>query len=162
MVKKKAFNKFDKPKNVFPKPEHIVIGDSYAFNWNPSTQPNMLKVFGFAEWYHHYSTGLEKLQHCSIQTVVEISSTGRFHFHGEIIFHSHAFYWTDIKYLTEAGTCVIKKIDDADTWNDYLNKQQEFMQPFMEAQIFTEDLKLLQTYQGPTSHSDIIPSADQT
>lgn len=135
----KGFKKtFEKPKNIFLKPENIFVNERYAFNFNPSGQPKIGKLNSLKEWIGVYSKFLlHTLKGCKVELFVEISCTGRYHFHGYIkITDKIKFYTCDVHELQLNGTSIMKVIDNEEVWGIYCNKQQSFIQPHLKDEIY--------------------------
>lgn len=131
-------NKFAKPKNTFIKPECVSIGELYAFNFNPEAQPKIGKLNSIKDWFDiNNNLFCHVLQHSNFKLYVEVSATGRFHFHGYIyIKNICGFYVKDVKELIQSGTSVMKVIEDEKAWEEYVLKQQAFIQPFLESELY--------------------------
>lgn len=130
----KKFVKIDKPRDTFLKPEEVDPTKAiYAFSYNPLAQPSSQKD-GLLTWFNVMTNLFEQCTNAYFHLYVEISSTGRFHFHGQITVNKvYEFYTIDIKSLMLNGTSCMKKIDLTDLgWEDYIYKQQKFMQPALQ------------------------------
>lgn len=130
--------KFDKPKNIFLKPENIFIDAVYAFNHNPEAQPKIGKLNSVKEWFDTMELLFTKVcNHSKFKLNVEISSTGRYHFHGYIsVVDIIGFYTKDVKSLIQSGTSIMKVIDKESDWEEYIWKQKGFIQPHLQAELF--------------------------
>lgn len=132
-----------KPANVFLKLEDIEIGKAYAFSYNPSAQPIPSKVNSIKEWFDiEYNVFQSVLQYCEVNLYVEISPTGRFHFHGIIIIRNAVqFIIRDVQHLTGLGTSVIKEVDKPEVWAEYITKQQDRMQKLLQDELYGPFMK---------------------
>lgn len=112
--------------------EHASTDVYYTFNFNPSVQPyytggGMFKSDAFVEWYSQIIHLLNKLKHCVFQLNLEISPTGRFHFHGFIRMKDIVeFYVEDLAYLKDHAF-EIDTIKEATVWCKYVYKQKELV-----------------------------------
>jgi hypothetical protein len=140
----KDFMKY-KPANTFLKPEDVQIGKCYAFSYNPISQPKIGRINSVKEWYDIYTKffGIECMKGSTYQLYVEISSTGRFHFHGIIkILDRMNFYTNDTASLIGAGTSAMKEIESDEIWEKYIMKQQFFIQPYLQLELYGPFFKL--------------------
>lgn len=128
-----------KPSHIFIKPEDVKTYHKYAFNLAPEYQPTQGKLNSFKEWYDHFEHILRDICIASKYTMfVEISSKGRFHFHGYIEVHDIMnFYIFDVKTLMNNGTCVMKEIEDVTKWHEYIHKQEKFIQKYLKKELFS-------------------------
>lgn len=126
-----------KLKNVFVKPENVVVKKLYAFNYNPEAQPKVGKLNSVKEWWElieYIVCG--NMRYCNVKLYCEISSTGRYHFHGYIrLTEIYGFYTIDNPLLVQHGTVVMKEIEN-DDWEDYILKQQYFMQTALQKELY--------------------------
>lgn len=136
----KSFKKnFEKPRNIFLKPENIFLNEVYAFNFNPEGQPKIGRLNSLKDWFNIYGKLLTNLTGAAVKMYVEISSTGRYHFHGYIkILNIVRFYTKDVHELILNGTSVMKVIESENDWEEYVLKQQSFIQPHLKLEIYGE------------------------
>lgn len=158
-------------------PEKVVIDKLYCFTFNPQIQPldvagskgvnNSLwqfsphddLVFNLKPWYVACVTLFESLKGAIVKDmVVEISPKGRYHFHGRIaITDVMLFYTFDIPILEakahyyiceQLGEAPSDKKTEYKTWDEYLQKQQSFMKPFLKKYGIDEktDMELSNKY----------------
>lgn len=118
------------------KPELIVRGIEYSFSYNPEDQPKFeqfykVKLDTLKSWSEYYAKLFLSLKYASIYCVMEISSKGRFHYHGTISIDDIArFIINDLAKLRHYGTYEIDIINDKDKWDKYVHKQQDFMEKY--------------------------------
>ncbi|AXH73154.1 MAG: putative replicase [Cressdnaviricota sp.] len=133
MSNKKGF-KPNKPMNEFVKPELLVCNNPYAFTLNPKYQP-CFDIIAVKDWYLHFCGLFYHLRdYISTELIVELSSQGRFHFHGTLSVKDNKqfeFYGCVVSKLMDAGTCSMKVIEEETVWLEYVEKQQNFMKPTM-------------------------------
>lgn len=123
-----------------PPPEKIVVGTSYAFSWNLEQQPtdtrNGRTHIYLRDYYNLVIRRLNQLHYCNICLYPEISSMGRFHFHGiiEITDIVH-FYLCDMPLLKHDSSFEIDTIDNYENWMSpkYVFKCKSVMMPFCES-----------------------------
>lgn len=146
--------------NICISPEDCSLNYGYCFTFNPQIQPldvegsknansslwqfsphDDLKLH-LKTWYVACRNLFESMRGCKIyDMVVEISDKGRYHFHGRLkITDIMDFYTFDIPILDKkAHYCICQQLGDAPsdkevkykTWDEYLNKQQQFMKPYL-------------------------------
>lgn len=147
-------------KNNFPrqhqkyscvKPEDMYVHKLYTLSYNPEEQPLFerfyrMKLNNLKDWSNKCKE-IFTLKYADIDVVLEISSKGRFHYHGHILVHDiPRFIIHDLAKLRHYGTYEIDSIselDDGANWGQYVRKQQRFMQGYaewneMEYNIVTE------------------------
>jgi len=137
-MKKASFDRNDRFKSVDP--EDMVVGKEYAFTINPQVQPAEGKIDKPAVYLNvglsHLNMCLGKLAYSRLRLNLELSSTGRLHWHGIIIVDDLiGFYTMDIARLMKFGSFDIHEIKDFvemegcknkyKTWNSYVFKQSK-------------------------------------
>lgn len=120
-------------------PEDVVEGKEYAFTYSPELQPlrqnGGFKLQAIANYAMDTFSVFAKCRNCAIRAVHEISRKGRLHYHGYIrIYNVVAFYFNDLKKLSESGTLEIDHINDEYIWLRYVYKQHNLMRPWIEDQ----------------------------
>lgn len=115
------------------KPEDIECGKEYSFSFNPEDQPKFERFYNMKlNTLRTFSEENEKIFHllryCDVKVYLEISSKGRFHYHGYIkIEHIPKFIIHDLAKLRSVGTYEIDMIKSPETWWQYVSKQRHFM-----------------------------------
>jgi len=119
------------------KPEDVRTGVAYAFSFNPENQPTVatfgkMTLTAFSEWSEEIYKMFTRLQYCKLTTFMEISSGGRLHFHGKIVFIDIIkFFYFDLKILKFHGSYEIDTINTSDEkWQEYCLKLQSPMSKF--------------------------------
>lgn len=118
------------------KPEDCVIDTLYSFSYNPEEQPDIQRFYNirlneFESWSQRVYEVFASLRYSHIRTYMEISRSGRLHFHGYIkIKDIVQFYFYDLRKLKHYGTFEIDFINDPLKWDLYIKKQKEMMEPF--------------------------------
>lgn len=137
-------------KNQFIPYERLNVREMYAFTFNPERQPVLAHPIGVKLWWEAQDELFNELKHCIVRLYCEISTTGRWHFHGFIyILDKLRFTIYDIPKIIEKGS---SKIDTMNTSEDYIkwliycNKQQSEIQDLLTEQLYCElDPKNLRT-----------------
>jgi len=118
------------------KPEDLDLDVHYAFSFNPEEQPMFeqfykVKLNTLSKWSEYYINIFKSLKYCSITVNTEVSSKGRFHYHGYVLIKDiPRFIINDLAKLRHYGTYEIDFIKDKDVWFDYVNKQKFFMEQY--------------------------------
>lgn len=133
---RKANNGFNKQKYSCLKPEMLHLKTEYSFSYNPEEQPLFeqfykVKLNTLNKWSEYYSALFTSLKYCKIICYMEISSKGRFHYHGLVMVTDiPRFIINDLAKLRHYGTYEIDEIKDKTVWLDYCLKQQRFMEKY--------------------------------
>lgn len=132
-------------KDEFIKPEDIDMSALYAITYNPKDQPDLALSQGFIDWWLDQKKLLTNLRGCNVRLFLEISKTGRHHFHGFIkITNRVKFAVYDTPKLQKEGSTCIKpiafgpdenKFDHFIEWFAYCLKLQNDMQDYIHDQI---------------------------
>jgi len=134
-MKKNSNNGF-KRLHTFPPPEKVKLTDMLTFTLNPSDTPYInrkgeRKVI-LEPFFNDIIKGLGKLRYCEYKLYPEISSTGKWHFHGTIqLTNIINFYLYDVPLMQELGAIEIDTIKDLDIWMAYCTKQAELMKAYL-------------------------------
>lgn len=118
------------------KPEDVIPFNKYTFSYNPEEQPSVQRFYSIRlnemeSWSQKIYDVFDSLKYSRIDTYVEISGSGRLHFHGYIrIYDIPNFYFYDLKKLKHYGTYEIDFITDPLKWDLYCKKQKDFMDQF--------------------------------
>lgn len=126
-------NKYGSLKLNILSPELIETKRPYSFNLNPSDEhqyfskeSNRIRDVG-----RYFSTYLVTLFTAHCEVYMEISRTGRLHFHGIITFNTtndiRQFYIEAIHNLLKQCTIEIDTIKDMDIWRTYITKCQSLI-----------------------------------
>jgi len=133
---KKNYNNGFKRLHTFPPPEKVKLNEVLTFTLNPSDTPyintkNNRKVL-LESFFNDIIKGLGKLRYCDYKIYPEISSTGKWHFHGTItITDIMNFYLYDVPLMQALGAIEIDTIKDLDIWLAYCTKQAELMKAYL-------------------------------
>lgn len=124
-----------KPKWQVISPEKCIVNEPFAFSFNPENQPELYKgnetLTLFSDWQHNQFSFFKKLKYCTLNIVLEMSCSGRFHYHGTIKFiNILKFFFYDLKILMFHGAGEIDSISDAIKWKEYCSKQDVLMKQF--------------------------------
>lgn len=149
-------SQFTKPKHVVPNYEELTTGIEYCFTFNPNDKlqyfckPNRLAmcIHGVDEVLSAYST-----RSYSLRLWPELSSKGRYHYHGNIIIYDKVeFYVHVIPHLMRHGTVHITEYIKLETdkliekkytsWLDYCTKQTHFHNYLFNHYSMTMPIKL--------------------
>lgn len=128
------------------KPENMYIDKLYTFSYNPEDQPLFerfykMKLNNLSDWSNQCREIL-KLKYASVDVVLEISSKGRFHYHGYIVVNNiPLFIIHDLAKLRHYGTYEIDEITDEEVWRTYVYKQQRFMQSYADRNNMIYNIK---------------------
>lgn len=112
--------------------EKVQVGTLYTITVAPSNDHQKWdeseRVREFTKYYKTYV--FKQLLPNSFAVMIEISSTGRLHFHGSIKFVSDKeilkFYTYTIHNLLRGNQIEIDTIADLSAWETYCNKQSRF------------------------------------
>lgn len=129
----------------FVKPEDVVEGTEYSFTYNPEHQPSRkgIEVNGFKVWWQAQKTLIGSYAYCDIVLYPEISSLGRWHFHGTIsIRDTIPFYHDTVPRMAFNASIEMDTIQDESIWDVYYSKQWQITMPF----IFRELEPIIETY----------------
>jgi len=124
-------------RHKFPSPETVLLGIDYTFNYNPEMQPahqnGNYKLDEIDDFLSDCYRKFDSCHNCEITCVPELSSTGRWHFHGILRFtRVLLFYIHDIHKLMAGSACEVDSISDPEVWVTYINKQKFLMDPYLE------------------------------
>lgn len=141
-MNKNAYGKMNQ-KNLHTcvKSELLTIGKQYSFSFNPKEQPFITDVEPehktifrqackntpnpFKEWWDSMELILGSLRYSEIFVYCEISSGGRFHFHGILEIQDIVrFLAIDMQMLKKNGSYEIDEIKDKSIWQEYVYKMQ--------------------------------------
>lgn len=119
-------------------PELMKTDTLYTFTWNLKEQPTTISkgrsFIYLRDYYNMVIRRLNLLNHCSIKLYPEISSSGRFHFHGTIKINDIAlFMLLDLPFLKEKATYEIDVINDMAKWETYIWKSDHIMKPLCDS-----------------------------
>jgi len=131
---------------TFISPEEVICDQIYAFTYNPKMQPLDSKQVLHCEknFVEEVAKHLQSLPNLQFQLNCEISSTGRWHFHGVCLWEPEkvaGFYAWDIHRLMARGTVCIKPIQEEYSfketkglkgWISYCNKQYECIKTYLD------------------------------
>lgn len=127
---KSAFIQYNNRKHKILAPEEMSLEQWYTFTYNPETQPRRPNMMIDLISWHNGMDHKFKRKYCQIEAVPEISSNGRFHYHGLIkITNIMKFYIEDLPVLRDGATYEIDTISDMTAWKTYMYKQQYLMEP---------------------------------
>lgn len=123
-----ANNEYYKKRNILIDFEDLIKDQWYAITINPCDKYQHFKVL------NRIGTCLEDLNKVFMfykgidyEMYPELSSKGRFHWHGKIKIKDKVhFYTTIIPYLISKCTITLKEIGKEEDWEDYCTKQKEF------------------------------------
>lgn len=134
----------NKPLNSFISPECLFLNEEYAFSFNPLLQPNFARALGVKDWFDQMNNLFSHIcSNSKFRMYVEISSTGRWHLHGIIVISDqYGFYTKDVKSLIDQGSSCMKVIEDINIWEEYMLKQQIFMQKALHDELFGPLIKI--------------------
>lgn len=135
MTLKRQYQTTDNQLHKAIKPEQCVVGQRYAFSFNPLDQPKFVQFHKVTlTTYTDWQNGVRKhlsFKHAKVNVFMEISSKGRLHYHGFIIIQNIVkFYLHDLPRLRMEGSYEIDTISDLPIWHEYLVKQKSFMLPW--------------------------------
>lgn len=127
-------------KNRFLKLEEVEINRSYAFTFNPSDQPKVNTCSGVTDWWKDQHGFLKNLKGSTYRLYMEISPSGRFHFHGEMkLTNIIKFYTNDVHSLQLFSSCEMDTLSNNPTghltWRIYCMKQQRVIQEYLHDQF---------------------------
>lgn len=117
-------------------PEEYNENTSYSFSYNSEEQPLFdkfysMKLNNLRDWSEQQKNILTGLKYSVIDVILEISSKGRFHYHGYIqIKDIPRFVIHDLAKLRHYGTYEIDTIKDYEKWDKYILKQERFMRKY--------------------------------
>lgn len=107
----------------------------YSFTFNPATQHTMIRELS-ERAYREIHSMLVVLKHirkynaCKITLYPEVSSKGRWHWHGYIIITDvYNFYVRCVPTLENTGMYEIDDINDPEIWKLYISKDEKIMKP---------------------------------
>lgn len=115
--------------------EEIEIGKTYSFSYNDQEQPLFekfykMKLNNLRDWSNSQKERLT-LKYADVDMYLELSPKGRFHWHGKILIRDPVkFIIHDLAKLRHYGTYEIDTITDTDKWDNYITKQQKYMEKY--------------------------------
>jgi len=119
---------------TLPSMEHAKTNIKYAFSFNPESQPCSYASDRIQKWWVEQVKLFGSLKGSSIELSVEISKTGRLHFHGVIQLTTlWKFYYYDVPKLMKDGAFEIDTISKHDEWMAYVDKNKDEMSEMMKA-----------------------------
>lgn len=137
-VQYKGYN--NRPHKV-PDPKELKVGVLYAISLNPGALPVIYaeKNDSFKYNYRHYTNTIlnkiNKCVNCNINVNPELSSSGKWHYHGWIKIQDLArFMLYDIKILKQYFCFEIDTIANEDKWREYVLKGEFYMKEFCESE----------------------------
>lgn len=134
---KAQFSGYNNRPHKMPDPKLMHINTKYALSLNAGSQP--------FEYLEHNDTHkgdiqiytneiLKKIKLCTnaeIEVYPEISSSGRWHYHGYIVIKNLAkFLLFDFNYLKQYFCFEIDTIGDIEEWTIYVNKGSHYMEEY--------------------------------
>lgn len=132
-------------KDEFLKVEDIILKRHYAITYNPKDQPDHSLSQGFIDWMLEQKSLFKSMKGCKVRLFLEVSKTGRHHFHGIIQFTNRVkFAVFDTPKLVRSGSTLVKGIgygpdedvfDHYAEWQSYCLKIQPDMQEYIHDQI---------------------------
>ena len=138
-------------KDTFLKCEDLENGKEYAITYNPADQPDYDAPRPLLDWWGEQKYLFESLKGCAVRLYLEVSKTGRHHWHGFIkILNRIKFCIHDTCRLIKHGSTMIKPIglpsqDESEQrceWLCYCLKLQQDIQEYIVSESFAP-LKLL-------------------
>lgn len=135
MMKKNPYNGFNNRMHKLPSPEDMDTDKLMSFTFNPLITPYDKDILDMPTYVNELMDTFKRLKYCRIKLFHEISSTGKFHFHGYIkIEDPMRFTIFDFPKLKPEGTLEIDHINDSAVWAKYALKQVNIMKPFCDSQ----------------------------
>lgn len=122
-------------------PEDAKLGVPYCFNLNPKVQcsdyDDGYLLSSVRNWYDTIAKQLSTISHCDLELCLEISRTGRLHFHGTLTIRNYIgkFYSRDIPKFQGIGSFKLCEWKDCDNssyrdWQSYCDKQKIIIEEF--------------------------------
>lgn len=159
---KDEFAGYNNRPHKIPDPKLLDENIEYALSINPSAQPIDYETYNetFKGDIRAYTNEILKvlrmLKNCHIEVHPEISSGGRWHYHGVIIIKDLAlFLLYDMKIMKHYFSFELDTIKETKEWSDYCMKCSHFMEKYctqnkMPYKITssTKDLKVDKLQQG--------------
>lgn len=129
-------------------PENVVALHKYTFNFNPEMQPKRNgyseEVDSFKKFNDKMRETLGTLKYALVDVCLEISQTGRLHYHGYIVIEQIIeFFFYDIPLLQSLGAYEIDTIADEVKWEAYVIKLRLLMKPFCEKKHLTFNINTI-------------------
>lgn len=117
---------FNNRKHKIPPPEDLSENGLYSFTFNPVVQPQLPNyTLNLVSWHNGMDSIFKSCKFAEIKCYVELSSGGRFHYHGTIqIKNVMKFFIFDLHMLKVQGTYEIDHINDFVKWHNYCIKQE--------------------------------------
>ena len=117
---------FNNRKYKIPPPEDISEGQICSFTFNPVVQPQLPNYsLNLVSWHNGMDNIFKGCKYAQIKAYVELSSGGRFHYHGTIeIRNVLKFFIFDLPLLKAQGSYEIDHINDLVKWLTYCTKQE--------------------------------------
>jgi len=129
-----SMNNHAKHKGI--KIENIKIGTQYAFTLNPEEQPTSNSKKDVWVWYRKIYQLIQPLHGLiDITLYLEISPTGRYHFHGFIVPYDIHIYVTFLLVLKKVAVYEIDTISEQSVWMKYVHKQSNIWIPYFDKNV---------------------------
>lgn len=122
----------------------------YTFNLNPELQPDWNQdicehYVPIKAWYRKIIGSVQLMKYCNIIMYLEISPTGRYHFHGIIkIKNVLNFFVHDLYRLKQIGTYEIDTIKDLEVWTKYCSKQDYLIKDIFRGMVYNNPVSIIQ------------------
>lgn len=118
-------------------PEEIILKEVYSITINPSDKRQYFDCIDRVELLVEYmEKEICKVPNVDLKLHMEISRTGRLHFHGTISFNSYEtitrFYKCHIHQWLEWGHINIDTIKDKEVWKTYCEKSKNIINEVLE------------------------------
>lgn len=131
-----------KQKNQFLDYEALENGCIYEFTYNPMQQPILTDSLGIKDFFLIMKDFFLSLKGCRVRMFMEVSKTGRFHFHGFLKMTDRlAFSIHTAPRLIERGSSklgIFSNMDSYVRWLIYCNKQQNDIQEYLKRELYSD------------------------
>lgn len=126
--------------------ETIKLNTWYTLNLNPVDPPIGCDINDdkFNMFYGHTYKFFQSLKYSKIILYIELSPTGRIHFHGTVCPLRSVIGFTlhDIPIFEKFGTYKIDTISDESIWKTYITKQVDLWKPVLKGNVYGYPLQI--------------------
>lgn len=132
-----SYNGYNNRPHKIPDPKLLKINTKYALSLNPSAKPiqyvekNDTFKYNFRHYHNTILNKINKCNNCIIDIIPELSSSGKYHYHGYITIINLAYFMLmDVCILRQYFAFEIDIINDSKVWEEYVNKGSHYMESF--------------------------------
>lgn len=138
-----SYKGYNNRPHKIPDPKLLKIDELYSLSLNPGSNPvnyvpkNDTFQYNYRVYTNKIINIINKCKNCKITMYPELSSSGKYHYHGYITILNIAYFMLyDIHILKQYSCFEIDIINDSKIWSEYVFKGKHYME------IFCKDEKI--------------------